>query len=474
MPAVRAGRSALRRHAGDLGLIAGVLIAAVLRLGNALGAPDVIWFDSKQYIKVAHHALFSAAFWTGSQPPLVPLLWKLTGSPTSFAALQSSVAVAAWSLLAWTVWRWLGSGVRGVAAAWVVLAFSLTPFVLQWDASVLSESVSLAAVAVLFAAGLLLLERFTWIRAAALLGAGVAFELARDSGIVVIGVLGVGLALWGAIEAVRHHALAAWRSIVLAALMVLGAGMVGLAAVSAHRTVVNVENALDVRVFPNQDMVTQFVALGMPQGREITAVARTLRASRPTPYAYASPKPSHTTTLVVGPILTEPYWTPLRRWITAHGEGAYLSYLLSHPAYVASAPFHRPSLAFNSPSSLTYYQAQGHGSLSELTVLFPPRLLVVAEAVLAAGLLLVRGTWRRRDVAFLAAMVPLGLLAMAVGWFGDGQEVARHVIEGNVTVRLAVLLLFLWALLARSPRPHAKPDGVKARTGIRDPQHTAV
>jgi hypothetical protein len=64
------------------------------------------------------------------------------------------------------------------------------------------------------------------------------------------------------------------------------------------------------------------------------------------------------------------------------------------------------------------------------------------------------GIWRRREVAFLAALIPLGVFGMAVGWFGDGQEIARHMIEGNVTVRLAVLLLLIWGLLA--PRPGAQ------------------
>ena len=407
---------------------------------------------------MADHPVLSSAFWTGSQPPLVPLLWKLTGSPTSFAALQSGVAVVAWSFLAWTVWRWLGGGGRGVAAAWVVLAFSLTPFVLQWDASVLSETVSLASIAVLFSAGILLLQHFTWMRAAALVAAGLAFELSRDEGIVVVGAFGLGLALWAAIEVVRHRSVLAFRSVVLAMLILMGSAVIGLAAVSAHRDLRNVESSLYVRVFPDQDMVMQFTALGMPQGQQITTAAKTLRAARPTPYAYASPEPSRTTALVVGPILTEAYWRPLRHWITAHGTSAYLTYLLSHPAYVVSAPFQRPSLAFNSPASLAYYQAPGHGSIPATAAFFPGRLFVVAAAILAAVLLLVRGVWRRRDIAFLAAMVPLGLFAMAVGWFGDGQEVARHMIEGNVMVRLAVLLLLVWALLGRSPRPVEEPE----------------
>jgi hypothetical protein len=434
------------------GLLLGVSVAAALRLTYALDARPFLWFDSDQYIRVSHHSLLSAAFWSGSQPPLVPLMWKLTGTPTGFAALQASVAVLAWSFLAWTVWACLGRGGRAVIAAWVVLAFSLTPFVLQWDASVLSESVSLASVAVIVGSGLWLVRRFSWPRALLLVFAGLAFELARDAGLEVIAAVGLGLACIAAVSALRRHGQSALRCTILAAVVLGTTGLVGLAAANAHRNVLNVENSLYVRVFPYPDMVAAFVAHGMPQGKQIDAVALTLRVGLPTPYAYASPAPSHTTALVVGPVLSEPYWRPLREWIDAHGESTYLDYLLTHPAYLFKAPFQRPSLAFNSPSSLAYYKISGHNSLPGLSIFFPRRFVVLALAIIAAGLLFVRRVWRCLEVAFLVAMLPLGIFAMAVGWFGDGQEVARHMIEGNVMVRLAVLLLLLWGLLARSSR----------------------
>jgi hypothetical protein len=71
-------------------------------------------------------------------------------------------------------------------------------------------------------------------------------------------------------------------------------------------------------------------------------------------------------------------------------------------------------------------------------------------ALIAAATMLIRRVWRRWEVAYLMAMIPLGMFAMAVGWFGDGQEIARHMIEGNVMIRLAVLLLLLWSALSKA------------------------
>jgi hypothetical protein len=483
----RATTEQRQRSLAIAGLLLGVTVAGVLRLVYALEAKDFLWFDSDQYINVSHHPFFSMAFWSGSQPPLVPLMWKLTGTPTGFAVLQSVVAAVAWGFLAWTVWTCLGRRGRAVAGAWVVLAFSLTPYVLQWDASVLSESVSLACVAVIFGSGLWLIRRFTWPRASFLLGACLLFALARDAGVEVVAAIGLGLAAIAAFHALRHHG-GAKACAILAAVVLGTAGVVGLAGWHAHRNVLNVENSLYVRVFPYPSMVASFAAQGMPQGKQIDVVARTVAEEQPTNLAFASPIPSRSTAVVVGPVLTLPYWEPLREWITAHGEGAYLDYLVSHPAYVFSAPFRRPSLAFNSPSTLAYYKILGHDAVPGSSVLFPRRLVVLILGLVAAALLSFRGIWRRPDVAFLVAMIPLGIFAMAVGWFGDGQEIARHMIEGNVMVRLAVLLLLLWGLLAPAP-PSGRvadlsgeedgdalavgdsPDGLAEEPGHRDHLH---
>ena len=178
-------------------------------------------------------------------------------------------------------------------------------------------------------------------------------------------------------------------------------------------------------MFPYPDKVAAFSAAGMPQGRAIDAVAKTLIAQKSTPLAYASPVPSSSVAVVVGPVLDNPYWHRLRTWFETHGESAYLAYLFTHPLYVVSAPFHQPSLAFNSPSTLAYYDIYGHPPLAGLSIFFPRRGIVAGLAVAAAALLVVRRLWRRREVAFVAALIPLGCFAMAVAWFGDGQEIAR-------------------------------------------------
>ncbi len=444
------------------GLLLGVAIATGLRLFYVLEHPDFLWYDSEQYIDVAQHSIFSTALWSGSQPPLVPLLWKFTQSATAFCVVQSLIAALAWGTLATTVWHWLGRGARGCIGAWVVLAFSLSPFILQWDASVLTESISLSAIAVFVASGILVVRRFTWVRVVLLVGSGVVFELARDEGIEVIAVVGVAIGVLAIVAGLKHHADAARRWGLVAVIVLGSSALIALAAQQAHRNVLNVENSLFVRIFPYPDKVAAFSAEGMPQGHAIDAVAKLLAAQKTTSLAYASPVPSSSIAVVVGPILDNPYWHPLRTWFETRGESAYLRYLVLHPSYVVSAPFHQPSLAFNSPSTLAYYDIEGHPPLAGVSLFFPRRIFVYALAALATVLLVARRLWRRREVAFVAALIPLGCLAMVVAWFGDGQEVARHMIEGNVMVRLSVWLLVLWGLLGPSPTTMTSPARTNA------------
>jgi hypothetical protein len=51
---------------------------------------------------------------------------------------------------------------------------------------------------------------------------------------------------------------------------------------------------------------------------------------------------------------------------------------------------------------------------------------------------------------------------MLLAWQGDGQEVTRHMVEGSVQTRLAVLLFLLIAALALSTKresPEAPDPG---------------
>lgn len=449
------------------------MVVAAVRLVYVLHAPITVWQDSLAYMAEGSHPVRSAAIWTGSEPPLVPLLWHITGSTRAFAVVQAVVAVCAWTFLALTVaWRLPGWMVPLLALA-AVLVFSLSPFVLQWDTQVLSESLALSAVAALVAWVLLAAAHASWPRAVGIVGAVTAFALDRDEGLILAGSLGAALLAVGTLQLVRGRCLVRGRR--FAGGRLLGTGLLVLLvtatgtalALASHRNLTNAEDNLYVRVFPYPSRVAWFAAHGMPEAARVDAAATAMALRQPAAHAYAPPAPPAAP--VVGPILTEPYWRPLAHWLGHHGEAAWAEFVLVHPLFDLTAPFHRPSLAYNSPPSLAFYDSGTNLPLPG--ILWPDRVLLAPVGVLSLALLWARR--QRRLAMVLAGLATLGLLTALGAWLGDGQEIARHVLEGNLLVRLAVLIAALAALAYLRVGVHgAHDDEARPRRSTRQPTTT--
>ena len=159
--------------------VIGGLAFAWFRLWQGTTAPTLIWQDSKNYETIGSQALWSSGFWFGGRPPLTPFLWKLTGSPDAFAIAQTGLSVIAWTLLGWTVGCLFPSGWRRLTGYLVILAFATTTPIVLWDRSVLSESLALSGLALLFASALRLAQKPTPRRAGLLVGAAMWCALAR-------------------------------------------------------------------------------------------------------------------------------------------------------------------------------------------------------------------------------------------------------------------------------------------------------
>lgn len=405
---------------------------------GTVGAP-LLWFDSSSYAVVAGHPLWSTGFWAGQRPPLVPLALKVVDSATGFTALQSLIAVAAWGLLAFTVGRLVPAGWRRVVAVWVVLAFASSTPIILWNRSVLSESLSLSALAALIAATIWTARRVTWPRVAAVVVTALAFATSRDAQVWTVGLLGLVVAVAALVHGRRRRRLSR-RAVVLAVSLLLAAGLTGWDTAHTGRTNQNVGNVLFVRIFPFPARVSWFAAHGMPEARAIDRQA-------------ATTVPDPGTAKVVGVDLSERRNAPLARWIDDHGQATYLLWLVTHPAYVITEPLARPERAFNfANGSLTFYAATGRVDSPLTPVVWPAwwwLLLLTVIGVVAAA---VTRTWRERSWQAAVMLGVLGVLSMLIAWQGDGQEVTRHTIEGFAEVRAGVLIVFVVGVLQMVPR----------------------
>jgi len=419
---------------------------AAYQLWIVVRGPIGYWNDTVAYVTVSHGALPSARLLAGARPPLVPLLWKATGTPLRFAVVQTLVAIGAWTYLAVTAALLVRPGWRRLAAGTAVLAFASCWEVTEWNWNVLSDSLAVSATAVICGAAIGLARKCTLTRALVLVAACTVFVIDRDQAIWTIAPFALALAGWGAVRTVRRpdHGPGPAR-----VLLVLGLSLCAVATVSevgaatSRRNVVNMVDVFDVRVFPFPGRVHWFAAHGMPQAPEIDAAA----AATPAPLGAAE---------VVGIPLDTAAFQPLRHWFATEAQGRYSEYLVTHPGYFWTAPLARPELTFNdAQGNLAGYGSLVHpnprnGTNQALPLLprifFPSRGVVLALSVVGSVLFWVR-RGRARYLGVLAILVAMGLWSMLVAWHGDGMEVVRHTLEGMVQVRAAVLVLVVVAVL---------------------------
>jgi hypothetical protein len=435
----------IKRRAAPLLALAGWAAFTWYLFAQALGGPVIRWSDSAAYLAVSRRPLWSAAFWTGARPPLIPLVLKVSGSATGWLVVQAAVGALSWGVLAWTVGRLVARGWRRVAAVWVILAFATALPVTLWNRSLLSESLALSSLALVFAGVIWTARRATWPRLAATTVACVAFALTRDAQIWTVALLGAAAAGFALSRAGGGRG--PWlRAAVLAVALLAVAGLAESATLASHRTTPDLRDVLIVRVFPFPGRVAWFAAHGMPGQRSIDRLARA------TPTLPGAAK-------VVEVPQSGAAFAPLRRWMAGAGTGTYLRWLVTHPAYVVTEPLLRPERASNfAQGDLTFYAATQDRMASPLTVVvWPPLIGLLAMAVLAPYLGVLSGAWRERPWRAVLLLTALGVPAMLVAWHGDGQEVTRHTVEGLAELRLGLWILMVTGLLGIAPDREADP-----------------
>jgi hypothetical protein len=419
--------------------VAGWCIFTGYLFTQALAGPAVIWNDSLVYMHMATHPLWSSGLWTGQRPPAAPLLIKLVGSSRGFLAAQALIAALSWGFLAWTVGRLVPPGWRRVAAAWMILAFATAFPVTLWNRSVLSESLSMSLLALVFATLIWTARGVTWPRVAATVAACLGLAATRDAQVWTVAFLAVVVGA-GAVRAAGRRRSQAVRLGALCLCLVAVVVLTGWGTVSSHRTRQNVADVFYVRVFPFPARVAWFAAHGMPQQVQIDALAKA-----------TGPAPGEAKVVYVAP--SDPAFARLERWIESEGTGTYLDWLLTHPGYVITEPLVRPERSYDfAGGQLTYYAASTDRLQSPLTVvMWPPLVGLVVLAVVAAVVSLLSRAWRQGVWRMVVALTLVGVLSIVVAWHGDGQEVTRHTVEGLAQLRLGLWIVIVVGVLGPTP-----------------------
>jgi hypothetical protein len=140
--------------------------------------------------------------------------------------------------------------------------------------------------------------------------------------------------------------------------------------------------------------------------------------------------------------------TPFHRWLLTDGRSTYMSFLLTHPGFVAGAFDHLWQALLNPEFRLYVSSASPWDGRPAAAALYPStKRRVIAWLVLALGLgayVGVRFGPRREwavPVFLIAASLPFAVLV----WHAGPLEPDRHALVPSVFLRLGALLMVLFA-----------------------------
>ena len=406
--------------------LAGALAAGAIRIAALLSATPVITPDSFDYARQSRLPLFSAAFWGSQHPPLLPLLWKpipgivrstnpvQLGDLSPVLILNGLGATVCWGFLAATLAGLARTTAGRIAVLAGVLALSLAPDVSGWDATALSESLSISLIALTVALAVRYASVPSRGRAAALGAAVLAATLMRDTNLELC-----ALAVLPVLFATRRNV----RLVVCALVLATAASAWGQSA--GRRSDIPTRNAVADAIIRDH-AGPWFAAHGLPTGPDTVRLLLE--------------RPAHA-------FDTDPHAAAVRSWIRTRGRGAWIAYLATHPARTLSIR-HDLGEIFDPPRAAC---APYWGGTARGLFVHGPWLLLLA----LAGGVLFRRRLRSREVlalgSFLVATLPVAVMV----WDADAFELYRHAIVLAVVAQLSLLTIVLLSFDALCERAGA-------------------
>ncbi|MBK7166983.1 MAG: hypothetical protein IPH81_17440 [Candidatus Microthrix sp.] len=423
--------------------LAYVLLAAinVARATTYLPAGRLPYFsDSLVFLRTGASAPWSLDLWAGTYPFGYPLAIRILGEGVWLHVGQAALAAAAWLWLAReAAASTQRPGLKLVAFGWI-LGISLAPEVAGQHQLVMTESLSFSALVGLVALAL------RWRRTGDvnLLWWSVPLvimwvELRKSNVVVLAALVGVA-ALWWLFSR-RRQALAVGA---VALLVIVGSSWLGSRTNQSSQTIT--KWVLDVGI-PDPDAREFLAERGMPTSEAVLDLGG---------MAYSA-----SDRLAVDPRLKD-----FRAWMATEASGAYAAWLLSHPSELVVQSGRALSQSFSDIDIVEAHQKDlslavlglpGAGPLvlpagirvGGLVWLRPHCWLVgwVGITIVAATVALARRPdgWRdgRWQIGwFLLATAPLH---GAVSFYGDIVAQSRHGLGAAVQLRVALILVGVWA-----------------------------
>ena len=362
--------------------------------------------DTPSYHRAASEPLLSHAFLVGHRAPTVPLVWKLLGNEeTAITWAQFAISIACWFFFATSVASVVRHVRLRVVVLGLVLLFSLSAQIAQWDRDLLSESLTVSLTTLLYGLVLRLVVRPRRSTGVATLVFLALWIFARDqnawTALVGLPVLLASLRFTRAKGAVIA-ATVVYASVAAASV---------LSAQAAHRADPSLVDVVDGRLFVDDPSARSWMI----------------------EHGYTG-----------------------KTW--ANTTSTYRSFLVAHPVFTLTGPLrNRPSYstgptstnrlrALYTPHTETYEKSSPRWRLPPLIerAAVPTRPAYLLGEVVVA-LALAAGAWFGRRPPRVALVPLLAAVAMypqfVLVWNGDQVEVDRHALIPALTLRMSLIVV---------------------------------
>ena len=437
-----------------------VLLAAAYILFRVVGFLDAEprgFRDTLGYEHAADQPILRDDFLAGGRPPTLPLLYKLVTGDEARIWAQLLISIACWLALAAAVAAAIRERPLRPLAFGTVLLFALAPELVLWDATLLSESISLSLTAALVAAWLWIVRRPSPWAYGTMLALAAAWVLARDPHAYVLAGLALVLALSIAVSKTRGGS-RGLRAIVAVVLAAIAATSIAAATIIYARWAYPLQNVLSLRISAEPDQLAYFEDAGMPVTTKLLAKMDVHRETGEIVLAYppADDSPEQLRDA-----------TPFQRWLLTEGRSTYTGFLLTHPGVVAEAFGHLDEVLLD--PKVTHFASGASpwsGGPAAAAVYARQTTFAVAWLAVALGLAAFVGLrfGPRREWLVPAFLIATSLPFAIFVFHAGALEPDRHGLVPSVFLRLGALLLVLFAV-----DRWLQTRGEAAGRGMRDP-----
>lgn len=395
-----------------------------LRIDNSktIREPRATFGDVHEYFAVSSFPITSSSFWIAVRPPTIPLLFKVIGTDvTRIWKFQFWFSILAWGSLALTVASVIHSYLVKPLAFSIVLAFSLSQEIVMWDYLIISESIAISIMALLFASVTLLLAEWNYLRLFLFGIAGLLFVLTRDAFAYFLLMAAFGLFLLIFFIPNRRYPFMVGTFLIL--LFLLSNAL----ASASMRWYPSLLYTFNMRILPNPQYVEYFVSRGMPI--DVNLLEQSDNRLSTDEIALVNDQ-------------------DFRDWVAEYGKREYIRFLWFYKADALQNIFEDIQLLIS--PNLFYYSATGFNPIIKDArldeILYPTRfgIFTFLIANLFAAASSVWAIYERKHMWLLPLLLILVSYPQAVFiWNADANEIGRHSLYHNIQWRLG---LWLWVL----------------------------